>query len=140
MDHMRLYWNFILLTVLILLCFITPSYAMDVTLTWNPNSEGDLAGYKVYYWTGASAQSYDGTDAYQGPSPITLPIEDLYDLNNPEYTLSNLDDTETYYFVGTAYNDEGIESSYSNQRRMFYYHSKMEWYLIIISKGRDNAC
>jgi hypothetical protein len=97
MDHMRLYWNLILLTVLILLCFITPSYAMDVTLSWDPNTEPDLAGYKIYYKATTSGPPYNGINVDQGASPINIPIEDLDDPNNPEYTLSNLDDTETYY-------------------------------------------
>jgi hypothetical protein len=49
------------------------------------------------------------------PSPRTLPVGSLGDPNNPAYTLTGLDDNESYYFVVTAYDDEGFESDYSNE-------------------------
>jgi len=97
------------------LCFVTQGYAKDVTLGWDANTEPDLAGYKVYYKTGSSGEPYNGTGADQGPSPRTLPVGSLGDPNNPAYTLTGLDDNESYYFVVTAYDDEGFESDYSNE-------------------------
>jgi hypothetical protein len=96
-------------------CFVTQGYAKDVTLGWDANTEPDLAGYKVYYKTGSSGEPYNGTGADQGPSPRTLSVGSLGDPNNPAYTLTGLDDNETYYFVVTASNDEGFESDYSNE-------------------------
>jgi hypothetical protein len=58
---------------------------------------------------------YDGTGADQGTSPITVAVQDLGDPNNPEYTFTGLNDNEVYFFVVTAYDDGGLESSYSNE-------------------------
>ncbi|MCU0604735.1 MAG: hypothetical protein MUC33_18965 [Desulfobacterales bacterium] len=33
--------------------------AADITLAWSPNSEGDLAGYGIYYRIGADGPPYD---------------------------------------------------------------------------------
>jgi hypothetical protein len=113
-GYMKNSWKFTLLSIALLFCFVTPGYAADFTLDWDANTEPDLAGYKIYYKTGSSGPPYNGTDADQGPSPITVPIEDLYDPNNPEFTLTGLDDSEVYFFVVTAYDDEALESYYSN--------------------------
>jgi hypothetical protein len=94
---------------------VTQSYALDVTLGWDANTEPDLAGYKVYYKTGSSGPPYNGTGANQGSSPVTVPIGDLADADNPEYTLSGLSDSEVSFFVVTAYDTEGLESDYSNE-------------------------
>ena len=75
-------------------------------LSWTPpteNTDGspltDLAGYKIYY--GASPCSYSDT--------ITI--------NNPgltSYLVENLANTD-WFFVMTAFNSSGIESSYSTE-------------------------
>ena len=109
-----MFWKLGVLSVSLLFCFATLGYARDVTLAWDANMELDLVGYKVYYRTGSSGPPYDGTDADQDSSPITVPIEDLDDPDNPEYILTGLDDYEDYFFVVTAYDDEGLESYYSN--------------------------
>lgn len=88
--------------------------AFDVTLAWDPNKETTLAGYKVYYDT-SPGDPYYGTEAEQGTSPITILLEDLPDQNSPEFTLTDLISGPTYYFAVTAFNDEGLESGYSNE-------------------------
>jgi len=105
----------LLVSAVLSFCFIASGYAMDVTLQWDANTEPDLAGYKVYYKTGSSGEPYDGTGADQGSSPITVPIGDLADSDNPEYTLTGLTDDVTYFFVVTAYDDQERESAYSNE-------------------------
>jgi len=104
------------------LCFQNLGYAADVTLKWDPNTEPDLAGYKIYYKSGFSGAPYDGTDIYQGSSPISLTIDDpddpyYVDPDNPEFLLTGLDDNEDYFFVVTAYDNEEPynESGYSNE-------------------------
>ena len=68
------------------------------TLTWDPNTEPDLAGYKVYQ--GTTSGSY-------GPS---------IDVGNTLlYTASNLQPGGTYYFAPTAYDTSGNESIPSNE-------------------------
>jgi hypothetical protein len=76
----------------------------SATLTWNPptqNTDGspltDLAGYKIYW--GTSQGTY--------PNSVTLTNPGL-----TSYVVTNLV-SGTYYFVATALNSEGVESSYS---------------------------
>ena len=104
-----------------------------IILNWDANSETDLAGYKIYYsTTTACADSsaecddptgpYSGTEADQGDSPVTVNLTDLSDSANPEYTITGLDDTKTYYFAVTAFDNEAtpLESGYSNQIELKY--------------------
>ncbi|MBW2325819.1 MAG: hypothetical protein JRF45_04840, partial [Deltaproteobacteria bacterium] len=90
-------------------------YAADVTLAWTANTEGDVDGYYIYYKTGASGAPYNGTGADQGNSPIKVILAELADSENPEFTIQGLSDTETSFFVATAYNTEGYESGYSDE-------------------------
>lgn len=88
--------------------------AADANLAWDPNTETDLAGYKIYYKTGTSGEPYDGTGLTEGNSPITVPIGTLSNPDSPEYTLHNLNDGQAYFFVVTAYITDD-ESDYSNE-------------------------
>jgi hypothetical protein len=92
----------------LILVISSSANAKDVTLAWDPNSESDLAGYKLYYKMGTSGAPYDGVDSLQGASPIDVG-------NVTTFTVSGLSDSEDYYFVVTAYNTEGLESGYSNE-------------------------
>jgi fibronectin type 3 domain-containing protein len=66
------------------------------TLTWNANTEPDLAGYKVYQATASGAYP---------PTPIaTLPK------TVPSYTAMGLQVGTTYFFTITAYDTAGNES------------------------------
>ena len=108
-------WKVIFLFPLLFFFGVTQSYALDVTLGWDANTEPHVVGYKVYYKTGSSGPPYNGTGAAQGSSPVTVPIGDLADSDNPEYRLSGLSDSEVSFFVVTAYDTEGLESGYSNE-------------------------
>lgn len=108
-------WKAALISILFFFCLISTVKAMDISLEWDPNTESDLAGYKVYYKAGSSGEPYDGTDASQGASPITVAIGDLGDPNDPQYTLTGLDENKVYFLVVTAYDTEGMESDYSNE-------------------------
>ena len=103
----------------VLSLFFPPSiyaaYTTDVTLAWGSNSEPDLGGYFIYYKTGASGTPYNGTGAVEGNSPIQVPLSELDNPAFPEYTIHGLSDTETTYFVLTAYDTDGNESGYSNE-------------------------
>jgi hypothetical protein len=67
-----------------------------ITLVWQPNTETDLAGYKVYF--GERSQQYTQT----------------IDVGkNTSYALDHLPRNKTYYFVVTAYDLSGNESSHS---------------------------
>src|SRR5256886_14109836 len=86
--------------VLTVLCSLAPalSSAAQVTLAWDPNTETDLAGYKLYY--GTSSGSY--------PSSVDVG-------NLTSYTLSGLLEGRTYYFAATAYDLNVSESGFSNE-------------------------
>jgi len=105
-----------------ILCLYNSGYAADITLKWGPNTEPDLAGYKIYYKKIFSGAPYDGVDIDQGSSPISLTIDDPDDPNyvdsdNPELLLTGLNDNEDYFIVVTAYDNEEPynESGFSNE-------------------------
>ncbi len=93
-------WKYLPPFILIFFYFITSSYAMDVTLQWLPNSETDLAGYKIF--SRQESQSYD----YYNPS---------WEGVETSCTIYGLDETKSYYFVARAFDTEGFESSNSNE-------------------------
>jgi hypothetical protein len=74
--------------------------ANTATLAWNASTESDLAGYKVYRGTGS------GTF---GAPLTTLPK------TTTSYTATGLQNGTTYFFVITAYDNSGNESTYSNE-------------------------
>ncbi len=99
------------------LCFIhlqlflldSDVYSGQATLSWDPpttNADGtpltDLAGYKIYY--GTSSNNY---------------FQNIDVGNVTTYTIDNLTDGLTYYFVATAYDTSGNESQYSNEVNKF---------------------
>ena len=76
------------------------SGSTQVTLEWDPNSEPDLAGYRVF--SRMEGQSYDYANSSWEGTETTC-------------TIYNLDDTKTYYFVARAFDTEGLESGDSNE-------------------------
>ena len=78
----------------------------SVTLTWQPptqNDDGtplrDLAGYKIRY--GQAARTYTKEITLNTPGLATYVVDGLV--------------PSTYYFVITAFNSKGVESSHSNE-------------------------
>ena len=69
-----------------------------MTLAWNPNTEPDLAGYKIY--EARSPGSY-------GAAIATLPA------NATSFVATGLQPGVTYFFVITAYDTSGNESARS---------------------------
>jgi hypothetical protein len=109
-------WKYKLLWIsLIFFGGIGPGYAMDATLQWSANTEPDIAGYKIYYKTGYTGPVYDGIGATEGDSPVIVTVQELYDADQPEYTIHGLEDSEVYYFVLTAFDVDDFESAYSNE-------------------------
>ncbi len=76
------------------------SSTASATLTWNANTEADLAGYKVYRGT--------------SPGTYGAPIAMLQG-NVTSYVATGLQIGTSYYFVVTAYDTAGNESAYSNE-------------------------
>ena len=70
----------------------------SVIVAWDPNSEPDLAGYRVYY----------------GRAPRTY--NTMIDVgNNTNQIVNDLHHEMIYYFAVTAYDSSGNESSYSDE-------------------------
>jgi len=88
--------NRVLLSAVILfLPFLAHAGTSTVTVSWNPNSEPDIAGYHLHYGTAAA------------------PFSTTIDLKTTTTTVSDLTDGFTYTFAVTAYNTAGAESVYS---------------------------
>jgi fibronectin type 3 domain-containing protein len=88
---------------IIFVLLASSAFAAQVQLTWNANTETDLAGYKVYYGTAA------GT--YGVPVDVGNVIT---------YTMTITPTTgATYYFALTAYDTSGNESAKSSEVSVF---------------------
>jgi hypothetical protein len=92
--------NYFFLSIFLFIIFIIPVYAIDITLQWTPNSEPNLAGYRVFYRE--ESQSYNYLDPY-------------WETFDPICTICDLDETKTYYFVVRAFDTHGLESANSNE-------------------------
>src|SRR5262245_1401429 len=84
-------------TLFLCLGFGKLGFSASVTLAWNPNSESNLAGYKIQYGPGP------------GVYPTTIDVG-----NQTTYTVSGLV-SGTYYFVVLAYDTSGLQSPSSNE-------------------------
>jgi len=84
--------------VLFSLLLTSKIFAGELIVSWNPNSEDDLKGYKIHY--GNSSGNYDNTIDV---GKVTI------------YTVSNINEGINYYFVLTAYDEAGNESEYSDE-------------------------
>lgn len=80
-----------------LLGITSNSQAGQATLTWDANTEADLAGYKVYY--GTSPSNYNTS----------------VNVGNVTTYSQTLNDGATYYFAVSAYDTSNNESGYSNE-------------------------
>jgi hypothetical protein len=81
----------------------SPSFsaaAAQVTLTWNANSQPDMAGYRVY--------AKQTGEAYNYSSPVYVGID-------TSCTIYNLVDTAEYCFVVRTYGASGSESPDSDE-------------------------
>ena len=81
-------------------CLFLPNAteAAETTLAWNPNSESNVVGYKLYY--GTASRNYSAQ----------IDTEQATNCN-----VSGLAEGTTYYFSITAYDTSGKESGYSNE-------------------------
>ena len=85
---------------LLLCAFFIPSvgHAGEVNLAWDPNTEPDVAGYRVYY--GLGSRNYDHVMEVG---------------NSTSCVVTGLEQGRTYYFAATAVNTANIESDFSNE-------------------------
>jgi len=73
-------------------CFFLPLQALagQATFSWLPNSETNLAGYKIHY--GITSRNYTDVIDVGLPDPVDGRIQAVVD---------NLTEGETYYFAAT---------------------------------------
>ena len=93
----------IMLPLSLMLCpfFTTVIHAASVTLSWDANTEPDLAGYRIYYSkTSGGYTTSNRLNVAESQTSVTITGLTLY---------------TRYYFVATAYNTDGYESDYSNE-------------------------
>src|SRR5512139_3108881 len=91
--------NLIILQVLLsAFVFSQSALSAQIKLKWDPNTEPELAGYKIYY--GSASRSY---------------VTSVDVKNVTTYALTGLAQGQTYYLAATAYDGFGNESDYSNE-------------------------
>ncbi|NOS67784.1 MAG: fibronectin type III domain-containing protein [Candidatus Peribacteraceae bacterium] len=88
-----------LLTLLGLVFLTTFAHCAAITLSWSPNQEEDLSGYRIYWGTTSRA--------YGNHRTVLTP--------NTQVTLDGLIPGLTYYFAVTAFLSDGLESGYSQE-------------------------
>jgi hypothetical protein len=76
--------------------------ASSISVSWNANTESDLAGYKIYY--GDQSRTYSSS---VNVGKVT------------SYQLSNVSTGKTYYIALTAYDTSGNESGYSSESSVY---------------------
>ena len=88
-----------LLAVAAIFSFVTGAFAetRSVSLSWDPNTEPDIAGYKVHCGTSSGVYSQ------------------FTDVSQTTASVSDLAVGIRYYFAVTAYNKAGLESGYSEE-------------------------
>ena len=91
--------SYITFTLLLLLSSQTV-WAADITLAWNPNTEEDLSGYRIYYRE--EGQNYD----YQNPA---------WEGTATTCTIPDLNNNTTYYFIARAFDTSNNESEDSDE-------------------------
>lgn len=95
-KNMQGYSNIIFLLIFLGVFLPGLLFGKSVTVSWDSNTEADLAGYKIYY--GTASRSYNK----------------VVDVGNVvQYQIDNLSEGQTYYFAVTAYDTAFNESGYS---------------------------
>jgi len=95
-----IFWFVLLTSALIFLPAYDASASTEVVLEWTPNTEPDLAGYKVFCREDGQSYNYT-TPSWSGTDNYCT----IYDLN----------ENKTYCFVARAYDSEGFESGDSEE-------------------------
>jgi hypothetical protein len=97
--------RFSLFFLFLFFLFANPLQAAELTFAWSPNTEPNLAGYKIYY--GTASRTYSMTIDVGNPEIIDGKVTCLLTVLPQEPTL--------YYFTATAYDGNGFESDYSTE-------------------------
>ncbi len=104
-----------LFLILAIIVMATAAQAADILVSWNANTEADLAGYKVYYaqpgdsgWTLADGYVFEGD------------FEHVQDVGNvTTYTIPDIVQGP-YAIAVTAYDTSGNESDYSEVTTKYF--------------------
>ena len=97
----------LLFLTILLISFTSNLFAAEVTLQWDKIDDPNLKGYKLYMGRTVSG-------SYSFSHPVIL-ASNLADPDNPEYTVTMLSETLTYYFMMRGVNTIDIESEDSNE-------------------------
>jgi Bacterial Ig domain len=103
----KLFSFYMLLFALITVMPCAPVFSANVSVTWNKNSESDLAGYKIYKRT-LPSQDF-GQPIFSG-----MPSNP----SSPATTVSGLSGGTTYGFIATAFDTAGNESAPSTEKQI----------------------
>ena len=83
---------------LFFIAIIPNSFAAQIRIAWDPNTEPDLAGYEIFY--GTTSQSYG--------NPVNVG-------NVTSYTVAGLTAGQTYYLAVRAFDSSNNQSGFSNE-------------------------
>ncbi|HNP97153.1 MAG TPA: fibronectin type III domain-containing protein, partial [Cyclobacteriaceae bacterium] len=103
----KLFSFYMLLFALITVIPCAPVFSANVSVTWDKNSESDLAGYKIYKRT-LPSQDF-GQPIFSG-----MPSNP----SSPATTISGLNGGTTYGFIATAFDTAGNESAPSTEKQI----------------------
>ena len=93
--------------LIILFClWASVGFAESVNFSWIPNTESDLAGYRIYYGE-TQGTNYTNVVTYD----YLIPESD----GRMHGIVSGLIAEHIYYFVCTAFDTSNNESNYSNE-------------------------
>lgn len=111
-------------TIIVILLFVGiiwwyyPSKTGTATLSWNANTESNLAGYRIYYGTSPRTDKCP-----PGGYPEKIDVG-----KTTSYTLNGLTNGRTYYFSITSYNVANKESCFSEEgKKTISRTSKINW-------------
>ncbi|MBU0910104.1 MAG: DUF2202 domain-containing protein [Proteobacteria bacterium] len=96
--------RFFLFSLFLFSLLQSSAYSGELSFSWTPNTDASLAGYKIYY--GSESRNYNVTIDVGNPAIIDGKVT---------YTVQNLPEGNTLYFAATAYDNDGLESNYSEE-------------------------
>lgn len=95
--------------------YLAASATRDVVLVWSRPPEPDVAGYNVHY--GPVSRYEDTFDDYLYVESLRLGDYEVRD-TEVHYVLNNVDANLSYWVAITAYDHDGNESVFSNERKI----------------------